>query len=35
MGAWLEHPHVAAAWDAEAYSQRALAQFERAVAGIG
>jgi len=35
MGAWLERPHVAAAWDADAYSQRALAQFERAVAGIG
>lgn len=34
MCAWLEHPRAGAAWDAEAYSRRALAQFERAVAGM-
>jgi len=31
---WLAHPCPGAAWDAEAYSRRALAQFERAVAGV-
>ncbi|UNK57281.1 CDP-glycerol glycerophosphotransferase family protein [Pseudoxanthomonas daejeonensis] len=34
MCAWLDRPQAGPAWDADGYSRRALARFERAVAGI-